>query len=321
MIRAFAIEPEGLRAAPLEALSPDRPAWIDLYAPSAEERRQIAGRFGLFLPSREEMEEIEISSRLYRRDGALYMTAVLPAGEDGVSVGPVVFILHRALLVTLRHLDPAPFGIVAERLETAAPRPPTAAGVLLALLDGVVDRLADTLEATTSGIDRLSARIFRHASPEPRGGEELRSVLGELGRRGTLLSDIRESLVSLQRLVLYCRDEISGRENARRLRSGLETLSADIASLADHAGFLSQEIGFLLDATLGFINIEQNTTIKIFSVIAVIFLPPTLVASIYGMNFRFMPELSWVFGYPLALLLMLLSALLPYRWFKRRGWL
>jgi magnesium transporter len=146
-------------------------------------------------------------------------------------------------------------------------------------------------------------------------------VLEQIGRKGDLTSHIRDSLVTLERLVGFLGHVAMQRKSGKDLRERLKTLSRDVRSLTDHSSFLSQKITFLLDATLGMINIEQNAIIKIFSVAAVVFLPPTLIASIYGMNFEEMPELDWLFGYPFAIALMILSAILPYLFFKRRGWL
>jgi len=150
----------------------------------------------------------------------------------------------------------------------------------------------------------------------------LQSIIEQIGRQGDFLSMIGESLISIMRLVTYhTAVEAESRKASREARQKVKTLQRDVASLSDHTARLSSKVNFLLDATLGLINLEQNAIIKIFSVAAVAFLPPTLVASIYGMNFEDMPELKWMVGYPYALVLMLLSAVLPYLYFKRRGWL
>ena len=197
----------------------------------------------------------------------------------------------------------------------------TGESVLVALLEAIVDRLADILERAGRDIDQISRAVFRHRADKPTRSHDFQEMLEAIGRKGDLTSNIRDSLVTLERLVGFLCQAMLPRKNGRDMRDRVKTLARDIRSLEDHASFLSQKITFLLDATLGMINIEQNAIIKIFSVAAVVFLPPTLVASIYGMNFEFMPELGWHLGYPLALVVMIGSAILPYLYFKRRGWL
>ena len=158
----------------------------------------------------------------------------------------------------------------------------------------------------------------------PRKGVNLQELIERIGEEGDFVSKMRESLVSIGRAVAFMQAvEDQARENkqVKENKARIKILQRDIVSLTDHATFLSGKISFLLDAVLGLISIEQNGIIKIFSVAAVVFLPPTLVASIYGMNFAFMPELQWQFGYPFAILLMIMSAVLPYYYFKGKGWL
>ncbi len=323
MIRAYVFEDGRLVEVPDAAAVPDRAVWIDLLRPDEDERAMVARRLGIDLPSREAMQEIETSSRLYRLDGGLVMTATLTAGtetEEPVS-DPVTFLLHRGRLVTLRWIEPRAFALFRTRAEREPPSPATAEGILAALLDAVVDRLADALERVKRDTDRISRTVFREGPRGRNAIDHLRGVLADIGRRGDLLSDIRESIAGLQRLLLFWKGARGRGGTSPAPDDALATLEQDLASLADHAAFLAHDVGFLLNATLGFVGIEQNRTVAIVSVIAVLFLPPTLVASIYGMNFHHMPELSWPFGYPLALLLMGLSAWLSWRWFRRRGWL
>jgi magnesium transporter len=191
--------------------------------------------------------------------------------------------------------------------------------VLVGLLDALIDRVADVLERIGLEVDGISHEIFEHSS-KPSGGD-FQDILRRLGLRGDLTSKVRESLVGIGRLLMFFAQASTISKTAKELRNRLRTMSRDVRSLTDHASFLSSKINFLLDATLGMINIEQNAIIKIFSVVAVVFLPPTLIASLYGMNFAYMPELQWPFGYPMALALMVGSALAPLLYFKRRGWL
>jgi magnesium transporter len=194
--------------------------------------------------------------------------------------------------------------------------------ILMGLLEAIVDRLADVLERAGRDIDALSQDIFQSAETKAsKRDRNFQRVLQTIGRKEGLASDIRDSLMTLQRLSGFLGNAFVQDKNSKDLRARVKVLTRDVMSLTDHVSFLSQKITFLLDATLGMINIEQNGIIKIFSVAAVVFLPPTLVASIYGMNFDIMPELNWTFGYPVALGLMVVSAVLPFWYFKRRGWL
>jgi magnesium transporter len=233
----------------------------------------------------------------------------------------VTFVLTLPRLITIRYHEPRAFTNFAQRAIKSSLGCTSGDGVLNALLDSAVDRIADVLERAGTDIDLISRRIFRHSATRPMKTRELHPILSNIGRKGDLTSKIRDSLVTLERLVGYFNQSLQLRDGPKEIRESIRTTSQDLRALADHATFLSQKITFLLDATLGMVNIEQNAIIKIFSVAAVVFLPPTLLASIYGMNFTHMPELDWRIGYPLALALMVVSAILPYLFFKRRGWL
>ena len=317
MIRSFRIENDRLEGpgAPTEDA-----LWIDLVTPSREEESVAERLSGLNVPTREEMDEIEISSRLYLEDGGIFMTAILPANADGDEplMAPVSFVLAPNCLVTVRYHEPRAFASFPPRAHRTGMDLPDAETVLVALLEAIVDRLADVLERVAGEIDGISRGIFRR---EGAASRDTRQVLEEVGRKGDLTSKMRDSLLTLERLSGFLANVAVQRTLSNDLRERINTLSRDVRSLLDHAGFLAQKVTFLLDATLGIINIEQNGIIKIFSVAAVIFLPPTLIASIYGMNFDHMPELDWRFGYPFAIVLMICSAILPYLFFKRRGWL
>ncbi len=317
MIRCFRSD-GGRLSGPHEDM--DGALWLDLVNPGREEEAAVERLLGLDIPTREEMNEIEISSRLYLENGGAFMTAILPAHTDGddPEMEPVSFVLTPDRLVTVRYHEPRAFVSFPPRAERTALEIPNAESVLVALLEAVVDRLADILERAARDIDAISRRIFRPSGDAPRDNQK---TLEEIGRKGDLTSNIRDSLLTLERLAGFLGHVTVQRKSSKDIRERVKTLSRDIRSLLDHAGFLSQKVTFLLDATLGMINIEQNAIIKIFSVAAVIFLPPTLIASIYGMNFEHMPELDWLLGYPFAIGLMIVSAILPYAYFKRRGWL
>lgn len=294
--------------------------WIDALGPTAEEEKKIEDMLGLDVPNREEMREIEISSRLYQESGALIMTATLIVGSETAHPvsDPVTFVLAGHRLVTLRYADTLPFHAYASQVQREGVASATGEAVLTDLLDAIVDRLADILERVQQEMDQLSREVFSEGNGAP--DVNFKAVLRRIGHEQGLVSRARESLVSIGRVITFLSRPDEGTVDQSSGRS-LETLSKDVASLSDHASYLASSINFQLDATLGLINIQQNAIIKIVSVAAVVFLPPTLIASIYGMNFHFMPELDWPVGYPTALLLMVLSAILPYWYFKRRGWL
>jgi magnesium transporter len=292
---------------------PDDAIWLDLVSPSRDEEVAVEEALSLDLPTREEMAEIEPSSRLYQREGATFMTASLLARrEDRRADSPVTFVLAKGRLITLRYDELRAFQLFAGRAPALQPQSGT--NVLFGLLDAVVERLADLLEHSAQEVEQVSESIFRRPK-----GAEFEALLTDLARAQSLTAKARTSLVSLARVFSFAAlapEVAEDRECAAHLR----TLQRDGQSLTEHAGAQSAHIGFLLDAALGLINIEQNGIIKFFSVAAVVLMPPTLVASIYGMNFHHMPELAWPVGYPMALSLMFLSAALPFLWFKRRGW-
>ena len=301
--------------------------WIDLLSPSDDEEAAVELALGVDLPSRKEMREIEQSSRLYTADGAQFMTAMIPAhsDSDAPEMEPVTFVLVGARLVTIRYHDPKAFGLFVHRASKGHMPCATGEEVMLGLLEVMVDRLGDVLEHAGQSIESLSRRIFARDSGRNRRGPRWQIMLEDIGRKGGLISTIRDSLGTLDRLAVFFGQRLRNENHASHLPEDqldrLHDLSSDIRSLADHAGFVAQKVNFLLDATLGMISIEQNTVMQIFSVVSVVFLPPTLVASVYGMNFAIMPELSWPWGYPAALGLILTSALVPYLFFRRKGWL
>ena len=297
--------------------------WIDLASPTRGEEKLVEDLVGINVPTKEDMEEIEISSRLYLENGAAFMTVILPSRTEtgDPEMHPVTFVLTDRHLITIRYHEPRSFRTFPARAEKIPVGCETAEEVLMGLLEATVDRLADILERDGQDIDGISRRIFRHRADKPTRTRDFQEVLENIGQKGDLTSKIRDSLVSFDRMAGFLSHLAQQRRSGKNIRERIKTLSRDIRSLADYAGFLSQQITFLLDATLGMINIEQNAIIKIFSVAAVVFLPPTLIASIYGMNFTHMPELDWPFGYPFAIGLMIVSAILPYVYFKRRGWL
>ena len=300
---------------------PENAVWLDLVNPAPGEDKVVERLVGIAVPTREEMQEIEVSSRLYVENGARYMTATLMCQSDTPTpkTTAVTFILSSHRLATVRYDDPRPFAIVEHKLARTCPPKVSGESVLMDLLDAVIDRSADILERIGSEVDQVSHSIFE---PE----EEVKppsynDVLKALGRKGDLTSKVRESLVSIGRLLLFLANEADNMKWPKDTRAQLQSMQRDVGSLSDHATYLTNKITFLLDAMLGVVNIQQNNIIKLFSVAAVVLMPPTLVASIYGMNFKHMPELEWIGGYPFALLVMVLAGALPYLYFKWRKWL
>jgi magnesium transporter len=302
---------------------PDEFLWADLFEPTPAEEKAVESLLTVDVPTRDEMKEIETSNRLYEEGGAVYMTATVgnkldtPAPESSA----ITFILANDRLITNRYVDPTPVKRFMQYVERSPAACTSSATLLAGLLESFVERIADLLERVQTELDAVSHAIF---IPQSIGtyasSSDLHSMIQRIGANGDLVSKARESLVSFQRLLMYVQQATNvtlSQDQRGRFKSTLR----DVQSLSDHASFVGNKIQFLLDAVLGLINLEQNGIIKIFSVAAVMLMPPTLVASVYGMNFHFMPELDKPWGYPFALLAMVTSAVVPYIFFRRRGWL
>jgi len=302
---------------------PENAIWFDLVNPASGEDKLVERRLGIAVPTREEMQEIERSSRLYVEHHARFMTATLMCNSDTAApkTTAVTFILARHRLVTVRYDEPKPFMLVSNKLVRSCPKEVTGETVLLELLDAVIDREADLLERIGLDVDKVSHDIFDPHGKGPEQGASYIDTLKVIGTKGDLTSKVRESLVSLGRLLLFLANEAEGMRWLKDVRLQLVSMQRDVQSLSDHATYLSNKTTFLLDALLGVVTLEQNNVIKIFSIAAVVLLPPTLVATVYGMNFKNMPELEWQYGYPLALGMMLIAALVPYFFFKWKKWL
>jgi magnesium transporter len=321
MIAGFA--PEGGRLRPVDdpLADLDRLVWIDLLNPSADEETTLEAQLGVDIPTREEMQRLEVSGRLYKEDEAVVMTATLPArtDSDDLLMEAVAFVITKDKLVTVRYHEPRVFKTFPQRALQSNLGCASGEMVLVALLEATVDRTTDILERAEQEVDGISRAIFRSEQPKS-ASRDLMKTLQLIGRKGDLCSNVQVSLLSLQRLSGFFGHMLAEKGNKEQ-RGRVRMLEHYLESLSDHSSFVSQKVTFLLDATLGMINIEQSNIIKIFSIAAGVFLPPTLIASIYGMNFTFMPELRWEYGYAFAGLLMLASAVLPFWYFKRRGWL
>jgi len=301
---------------------PPSPLWIDLLSPSKSEEAKVEACVGIDVPTPEEMREIETTSRLYREGAGLFMTAsVMNRGDTSEpETRATTFILVNGTLITVRYSDPTPFRLFYARLQSDPELSENAEILLLTLLDTIIDRIADLLEGVDVAISELSTAIFAPLENPTRRPSDYHEELSRIGQNAIRCTKIDESLVGFARLLIFLDVNLRTSGN-KKARTRIKDLQRDIQSLSGYVERLSERFELLLDATLGLINIQQTNIIKLFSVVAVVFLPPTLIASIYGMNFDLMPELSWPLGYPLALVFMVLSAIAPYVFFKRRGWL
>jgi magnesium transporter len=324
MLSAFVPQPQGLARFELRAGAaiPAEAIWLDLVEPTPSEEKQVESFLSIDVPTRDEMREIEASNRLYEEDGALYMTAtvVTKLDSDLPESTQITFILSASKLVSNRYVDPLPFRrfiAYAERHPASCNTPPA---VLAGLLEAIVNRVADVIERVATDLDGASGEVFSVSRKQRGGMRDFRKVLERLGQNGELISKARESLVSLGRLLTFVQQSTSvpmTQENRGRFR----TLTRDVMAMSDHASFLGTKVSFILDATLGLINIDQNNILKIFSVVTVFLLPPSVIGAVFGMNFSKMPWLHDPWGFWAAMSLMLASAIGPFVFFKRKGWL
>jgi magnesium transporter len=298
-------------------------AWIDLIAPSAAERSAFEQAFGLPVPTEGELLEIETTSRLRAFKDALYLTAPLIFAAEGEPwiPAPSGFVLSKRVLLTVRFAKSAAFDAVAKELGAEPFDPPLA---FVRLLEVLVDRMADLLEATSRDLDDASHLIFRpDGMAQSRLSHEtamLRRLMIRTGRISERMARIQYTLVCLDRMAKFAVDR--GREwIAPELAARLQIVSSDIASLTQFAEGIINRVQLLQDAASGIINIDQNDVMKVLTIASVVGIPPVLVVGIYGMNFKDMPELSWSFGYPYALAMVVITALLPLIWFKWKDWI
>jgi len=297
--------------------------WFDLIHPTDEEIVRAEKLLSIHIPRREELEEIESSSRHYERRNALYLSSPLVRRQDGsATTFPVGFVLTEGRIVTIRYADYFSFDVVGQDVAEAQDHEAlTADEIMMRLIEEMINRLADTLEALGKTLDSLSSKVFNSDRPRRRAsaGEMLRETLRRLGRAGDLASMIRDSLLGIDRMLIYV-GERAQHALPDSLRARMKVAGRDVASLNDFVAQTVNKVQFLLDATLGFINIEQNDGMKVLTVVSSVGIAPTLIAGIYGMNFKIIPELSWRYGYQYSLVLMAVSIVLPLLWFWRRGW-
>ena len=315
--------------------------WIDLFDPTPDEIARVAAATGIVVPSRESLQEIETSSRLRAEGQILYVSmplATLDRGGEGCAPVPLGFVLSPEHLVTVRYSEIHAFGQVETRIRANGSGGVGSGAVVgsgmggsgsifVAIMNNMVDYAADMLEKLSAELAAVSAAAFHvpngSSSGPGRSGRRasiaLRTSLNTIGLVGDQLSRIRESLLGLQRIVGFVQEMAADWLLAEH-KSLLGSARADLVSLVDFEGHLSGKTQFLLDAVLGFISTEQNDIFKVLTIVSVVGVPPTLIASMYGMNFHDMPELSWHYGYPYGLALITFSAIVPILWFKRRGW-
>jgi len=320
MINVFVLQNGRLSQIPIESradLVKVTPVWVDLTDPSDEERDWVSSIFGVMLPEEDEVKDIEASARYYEADnGDLHLRSdfLLEEDEGESRVVTVAFILARNMLFSMHNDELPVFRLVRMRARSRPGSIGDFKDVLLDLYSTDVEYSADALEGIYQNLEEVSRSVLQKDISD----QDAAASLNAMAREEDLNGRIRRNMMDTRRAVSFM---MRGRLLSPDQFDDARQILRDIESLDGHTAFLFDKINFLIDATVGFININQNKIIKIFSVASVAFLPPTLIASIYGMNFRILPELDWSFGYPFAILLMMASAVTPFWYFRRRGWL
>jgi magnesium transporter len=312
--------------APSEAI-PDGSVWIDMIEPTIEEDQRVQAYVGASISTRADPDYSEPPEAHYAENGVRYLQAsVISEPEDTPDITDVTFVVAPTALVTVRYHACESFDIYAQKLckAQAAARSPEA--IAVGLINTAINRSARALSNAGVSLDRIASRVFRAKENKENRNQIYSDTLWDLGREDEKISNLRESMVSIERLLLFLMAEANGDggkldKAQKAVREATKTALRDLQSLEEDASFKAQKVQFLLDATLGLINLAQNDIIKLFSVLAVIFMPPTVIASIYGMNFKEMPELEWKLGYPFAIVLMVCAAVLPYVFFRWKKWL
>jgi magnesium transporter len=312
-----------LRLGPDETL--ENAVWIDLVNPTAEEDARVEKLLGIAIPTREEMRDLEPSELIYSEGNARYMTARIICHSDSnvPKLADVTFILTEKALVTVRYDEPGSFAIFLNRVAKPGGCAAQPEAVLDGLIEAIVDRAAEVLRGVGDQIDEVSRKVFDSRAHDVERQGAYQRIIRSIGQHEQIISNVRESMVSVERVLLFLSVLYQNRPQKQGAGFAAEWRTAvrDVQAIEEHATFLSNKLQFNLDATLGLVSIEQNKIIKLFSVVAVVMMPPTLIASIYGMNFKTMPELNWELGYPMAILMMIVAAVLPYWYFRWKRWL
>jgi len=308
-----------------EHKSGGKTVWVDLFNPTNEEIGKACGFYGLNIPPREQLEEIEFSSRLQYEDDTFTLSVPVTAhskNQDDDNTTPLGFVLTKDILVTVRFAQLHTFEAITARVKR---RERSAPDIFMVILEAMIDYGADRLEELRAEAFRISQRIFHKGMQDAQTynvsqvNRMLRDTLVQIGDMGERLSHIRDTLLVLQRAIPFITEHGDEWLDAQ-VRARLKMAAKDVRSLNEYEGHLTDKVQFLLNAALGFISTEQNNLFKVLTIASVVGIPPVLVAGIYGMNFHFMPELNWAWGYPFGLLMIVVSALLPLLWFKWRGW-
>jgi magnesium transporter len=313
-----------LTAHPATPHAAHKVSWLDLLDPTPDEQAIVESDYGLELPSRQDLSAVESSSRAFEENGVLFMS--IPAASHGHEgdepPSPIGFVLSKDVLVTIRYAPSRSFDSAMARY--ARCETGSSAEAFAVVVEDIVGGTADRLEDIAAALDKVSRSVFRRQrvrrQSEMRSNEALRNTLIDVGNAGERLSQMRNRVVGLQRIVPFAAEPPRA-WIPDGVRSRLRVVQGDLASLADYENHLSGKVQFLLDAVLGFINTRQNDIFAVLTIVSVVGIPPTLVASIYGMNFKNMPELDWAWGYPFGLGMIFLSTIVPLLWFKWRGWL
>lgn len=295
--------------------------WIDLLEPTREQEQAVESFIGMEIPTREEMSEIEVSNRLYDENGALFMTATMLTKVDSgqPETHAATFIVTEKCLITVRYVDTTSFRRVALQLTRNATKPSTSSALFLMVVEAIINRQADILERMDREVDRITRMIFCNQDlTSARSTMNYRAVLDVIGRCGDITAKIHESLVTFSRVIVFASHHAHAGLSSSAYEAQITSIHRDIAGLSDHGTHLASRLNFLLDATLGMISIQQNGVFRVLSTASLIFLPPTLVAGIYGMNFSHMPEIEWIYGYPMAIGMMLVAAILPLAYLRHR---
>ena len=316
MLMAFSLNKGALEQIAINAATDlgSEVIWVDLINPTEEERDWLRIAYAQELPTIDDLYEIEASSRFYENEYGLHISSYfLNYADNNPGNISAAFVFNGDRLFTLREEELAAFRLFRMRGRKGLVNINNSKSILLGLFETKVENLADILERIHADLEETSQQVLGNAE-----NDDMESVLTDLARQEDVNGKVRISMMDLQRMLyLLLRAGILNAEQSERLRD----IIRDSESLIAHSSFLFDKIKFLLDTTLGFINVNQNKIIKIFSVASVMFLPPTMIASVYGMNFELLPELKWHLGYPFGLSLMVISAVLPFWYFRRRGWL